>query len=85
MGKFISRSKINFWKPVIGKQEIKNISKALKLNWPNEGYYTELLEKKIEKLLKVKHAICVTSGTISIFLALKSLGISDGDEVEITC
>ena len=77
----MSKFKINFWNPVIGKQEIKNIGKVLKSNWPNEGYYTELLEKKIEKLLKVKHAICVTSGTISIFLALKSLGISDGDEV----
>ena len=29
----------------------------------------------------MKHAICVTSGTISIFLALKALGVRHGDEV----
>ena len=76
-----TNKKIYFWEPIIGSQEIKNIKKALDLNWPNEGYFTHLLEKKIEKLLKVKHAVCVTSGTISIFLALKSLGIKEKDEV----
>ena len=80
MAKTISK-KINFWDPVIGNQELKNIEKVLKMNWPNEGHYTFLLEKKIEKLLKVKHAVCVTSGTISIFLALKSLDIGPLDEV----
>ena len=83
MSKLISKSKISFWEPIIGSQEIKNINEALKKNWPNEGGFTELLEKKIEKLLKVKHAVCVTSGTISIFLALKALGVSRGDEVII--
>ena len=28
---------IKFWDPVIGSQEIKIITKALKMNWPNEG------------------------------------------------
>ena len=83
MSKFRSKSKISFWEPIIGSQENKNINKVLKKNWPNEGDFTELLEKKVEKLLKVKHAICVTSGTISIFLALKSIGVSRGDEVII--
>ena len=51
------------------------------MKWPNEGHFTRLLEKKVEKIIKVKHAICVTSGTISIFLALKSLNIGEKDEV----
>ena len=83
MSMFRSKSKISFWEPIIGNQEIKNINKALKKNWPNEGNFTELFENKIKKLLKVKHAVCVTSGTISIFLALRALGISRGDEVII--
>ncbi len=77
----LKNKKINFWDPVIGNTEIKLIQKALKMNWPNEGIFTKLLEKKIENLINVKHAICVTSGTISIFLALKALGVRHGDEV----
>lgn len=75
------KKKINFWDPVIGNKEIKIINLALKANWPNEGNFTIDFEKKIRKLLNVKYAICTTSGTISIFLALKSLNIGIGDEV----
>jgi perosamine synthetase len=77
------KKKISFWDPIIGKKEIKYINSAIKMNWPNEGNFTYDFEKKIEKLLKVKHAVCTTSGTISIFLALKSLNISIKDEVII--
>jgi len=83
MKKIKSKFKINFWEPIIGNQEIVNIKRVLKSNYPNEGKYTRLFENKIENLLAVKHAICVTSGTISIFLALKSLGVSEKDEVII--
>ncbi len=82
MAKSIS-NKVNFWEPVIGNQEFKNIQKVLKMNWPNEGEFTQKLEQKIERLLNVKYAICVTSGTISIFLALKALGVDNQDEVII--
>ncbi len=80
MSKTITK-KISFWDPIIGNKEIKNINSVLKMNWPNEGKFTFEFERKIEKLLKVKHAICTTSGTISIFLALKSLGVGYKDEV----
>ena len=80
MSKTITK-KISFWDPIIGNKEIKNINSVLKMNWPNEGKFTFEFERKIEKLLKVKHAICTTSGTISIFLALKSLGVGHKDEV----
>ncbi len=75
------RKKINFWDPVVGKNEVKLIDKALKMNWPNEGLFTKLFEDKIKKLINVKHAVCVTSGTIGIFLALKAVGVGNGDEV----
>lgn len=78
-----NKQKLLFWEPVIGKKEILNIKKALVSNHPNEGIFTRLFEKKIRKLLNVKYAVCVTSGTSSIFLALKSLGIKEGDEVII--
>ena len=40
-------NKVNFWEPIIGNQELKNIKKVLQINWPNEGSFTRLFEKKI--------------------------------------
>ena len=81
MSKTITK-KISFWDPIIGNKEIKNINSVLKMNWPNEGKFTFEFERKINKnYLKVKHAIYTISGTISIFLALKSLGVGHKDEV----
>ena len=74
-------NKVNFFEPVIGGREIENIKEVIKINWPNEGKFTKLFERKIEKKLKVKHAVCVTSGTISIFLSLKAIGVTSHDEV----
>ena len=77
------KKKINFWEPIIGTQEIKNIKKVLNMNWPNEGLFTKLLEEKIKKILGVKYAVCTTSGTASIFLSLKAVGVSRKHEVII--
>lgn len=73
--------KISWWEPTIGKKEYKLIQGVLQSNFPNEGRLTTQFENKIQDLLKVKHAIAVTSGTAAIFLALKGLGVGNGDEV----
>lgn len=73
--------KISWWEPTIGNREQKLISSVLRSNFPNEGNLTTEFEQKIQKLLNVKYAIAVTSGTASIFLSLKALGIGYGDEV----
>ena len=41
----------------------------------------EYCEKKLSKLLRVKYVVTATSGTISIFLALKAVGVKENDEV----
>ena len=74
--------KIILAQPTINlKESSKYINKVLKNNFPNEGEQTKLFEKKICNFLKVKYAVCVTSGTTAIFLALKACGIKIGDEV----
>lgn len=73
--------KIPWWEPQIGSEEKKFIDEVLASNFPNEGEFTFLFEKKIAKLLDSNFAIAVTSGTTAIFLALKGLGIGRGDEV----
>ncbi len=45
------------------------------------GPQVKELEKLIASYCNTKHAIGVSSGTDALFLALKSLGISSGDEV----
>jgi perosamine synthetase len=57
------------------------INKCLKSNWPNEGKYNAIFEKKIKKIIKSKYAITCTNGTAAIFLSLKALGIGPSDEV----
>lgn len=76
--------KIILAQPIINlKESSKYIKKVLEKNFPNEGEQTRLFEKKICNFLKIKYAVCVTSGTTAIFLALKACGIKFGDEVII--
>ncbi len=78
------KNKILLAEPVIeSKGTITLIKKVLKTNFPNEGKFARLFEKKLSKLLKVKYVVTTTSGTISIFLALKAIGIEKDDEVII--
>lgn len=72
---------IPWWQPQIGTKEFALIKGVLKNNFPNEGLLTVEFERKIEKLLNVKHAIAVTNGTAAIFLSLKALGVGHGDDV----
>jgi dTDP-4-amino-4,6-dideoxygalactose transaminase len=48
------------------------------------GKEVEGFEKEISRFCKTKHAIAVNSGTDALFLALKSLGVTKGDEVITT-
>ena len=74
--------KINFANPLINTNEVlKHTKKVLTKNFPNEGEFTQLFQKKIQKILKSKYAIATTSGTTAIFLALKSLNVNKDDEV----
>ena len=73
---------IKLAEPFIKKNDSLSIlKKVLKSNYINEGRLTRDFEKKISKLLKIKYVITCTSGTTAIFLALKSIGIKNNDEV----
>ncbi len=45
------------------------------------GHYVKSFEESFAKFCKVKHCIGVGNGTDALFIALKSLGIGQGDEV----
>jgi perosamine synthetase len=70
--------------PLLNIKKINKIfNSVIKSNFINEGKQTRVLESKIFKLLNVRYAVATTSGTASLFLALKAAGIRYGDEVII--
>ncbi|PIZ04874.1 MAG: pyridoxal-5'-phosphate-dependent protein [Gammaproteobacteria bacterium CG_4_10_14_0_8_um_filter_38_16] len=63
---------------------LKKIKSVVSNNDFTLGKSVDDFEKKFQKLLNVKHAIGVGSGTDALFLSLKVLGIKEGDEVITT-
>lgn len=68
-------------KPYYDDRELQEISKVAASGWLAQGPKCEEFEKEIEKILKVKHAIALSSCTAALYLSLRALGIGEGDEV----
>ena len=77
----MKRKKMKLIEPVIGKEEIRNVSKVLRSGWLTEGPRTEELEERIRQYVGVDYAVAATSCTTAIELALRALEIGPGDEV----
>ncbi len=67
--------------PSFCEKEKISLNKLLKSNFLNEGSLTKKFEDKIAKYLNVKYAVCVTSGTIALALALLANGVRRNDKV----
>jgi perosamine synthetase len=69
-------------RPVIGEEEKQAVVEYLDSGgWLTEYERTREFERAIAQLIRKRYASVVTSGTVSIFLALKALGVGPGDEV----
>lgn len=68
-------------KPIIGKEEKKNVMEVLDSGMLAQGPRVKELEEKFAKLCGVKHAVAVSNGTAAIHAALYAIGIKPGDEV----
>ena len=67
--------------PQLGDTERTLVDEVFDINFLNDGEYTRRFEQQLAERLGCKHAVAVTSGTAALFLAMKGLGIGDGDEV----
>ncbi|CEP50679.1 spore coat polysaccharide biosynthesis protein [[Clostridium] sordellii] len=68
--------------PHIGKEEYKYIEEAFKTNWISPlGPNVDEFEKEVCKYVGTKSATALISGTSGIHLALKCLGVKQGDIV----
>lgn len=68
--------------PKLSDLELKYITDAVKSGWVSSlGRYIDTFEQKFAEFCGTKYAISVCNGTVGLHLALKVLGIGDGDEV----
>lgn len=68
--------------PEVRGNEWKYIKDCLDTNWVSSaGSYVDKFERDFSNYLSVKKAITTSNGTTALFLALKILGIGEGDEV----
>ncbi len=73
---------INQIEPVYGYEEIKAVNDYLKSGgWLMEFKKTQEFEEAIRRFTGAKYCSVVSNGTVSLFIALKALGIGEGDEV----
>ena len=71
-------------KPLIGDEEINAVVDVLKSGMLAHGKEVEAFEREFADYLGARHGIAVANGTAALDVALKALGIRDGDEVITT-
>ncbi|MDE6666807.1 MAG: DegT/DnrJ/EryC1/StrS family aminotransferase [Clostridia bacterium] len=73
--------KISFSPPDISQLEIDEVTDALKSGWITTGPKTKELERQVAEFCGVNRAVCLNSQTACAEMALRVLGIGEGDEV----
>ncbi len=73
--------KIQFSPPDISQLEIDEVTDALKSGWITTGPKTKELERQVAAFCGVNRAVCLNSQTACAEMALRVLGIGEGDEV----
>ena len=72
---------IKFSKPLIGREEVKEVKKVLESGWLTTGLVTKDFENKFRKYKNAKYALALNSCTAALHLSLKLLNLKKGDEV----
>lgn len=77
----MEKRNILFSPPDISELEINEVVEALKSGWITTGPKTKEFEKRIADYCNVNRAVCLNSQTACAEMALRILGIGEGDEV----
>ena len=77
----MSKRNILFSPPDISELEINEVVEALKSGWITTGPKTKEFERRIADYCNVNRAVCLNSQTACAEMALRILGIGEGDEV----
>ena len=73
--------KISFSPPDISELEVAEVAEALRSGWITTGPRTKLLESRISEWIGTPKCVCLNSQTACAEMALRLLGIGEGDEV----
>ena len=73
--------KISFSPPDISELEIEAVADVMRSGWITTGPRTKELEKKIAAWVGAPRCVCLNSQTACAEMALRLLGIGEGDEV----
>lgn len=73
--------KIPFSPPDLTDAEIEEVASAIKSGWITTGPKTKELEREVAALCHTNKAVCLSSQTSCAKMALRLLGIGEGDEV----
>jgi len=65
----------------IGEEEVQAVSEVLRSRWISMGDVTRQFETEFAQKHGSKHAIAVCNCTAALHLALRAIGIKEGDEV----
>lgn len=81
VGKMKEYMDIPFSPPDITEAEIEEVADALRSGWITTGPKTKEFERRIAEYCDVNKAVCLNSQTACAEMALRILGIGEGDEV----
>ncbi len=76
--------KVQFSPPDITEAEINEVAEALRSGWITTGPRVKKLEAEIAEYVGVSRSVCLNSQTACAEMALRVLGIGEGDEVITT-
>ena len=77
----MKRFDIPFSPPDMTEAEVKEVHDAILSGWITTGKRTKELERQIADYVGVPRAVCLNSATACLEMALRLLGIGEGDEV----
>lgn len=72
---------IKFSPPDISDKEIQQVAEALRSGWITTGPRVKKLENEIAEYVETQKCVCLNSQTACAEMALRILGIGEGDEV----
>lgn len=77
----MSQTNIPWARPNLLGNERAMLLDALESSWISGGPYVDRLEHETAQAMQVEHVLAVSNGTTALELALRGLGIGQGDEV----
>ncbi len=83
-GKPVRRDFLVFGRPMLFREEIKEVLETLRSGWWGTGPKTKQFEKLFARYARAKYALALSSCTAATELALDILGIGPGDKVITT-